>query len=146
MAVTDTQSTAGRPNWAIGGLELAAAATAHASAATTTGTSVFAGRGLYWISVVATAIEIASDDEIYGITIEANTAAATTTYEVIGRLTLGCLQKNGIAFDDEAGTYGFAVYNASDYQIRYKLVAAGSIGGTGITCGIHAYPIATING
>lgn len=111
-------------------------------AADTNGSGVTVGRGLFLIRVKTTAVEIASNDEIYNLAIEANTAAATSTWKSLGpNVVLSCLEANGGQGDsDDALDIVFAVFNPYDYQIRYSLYVAGSIA-TGANFTVDAYPV-----
>lgn len=131
------------PKWSIGPVSLWTAAN---TTTTANGTAATAGQGLYLIKIVASALEIASNDEIYGISVQANTVAASSTWYEIGRLTLGCLEKNGVGTDDIADTFWIGVYNPYDYQIRIRTVVAGTIDTTGINFTADMYPVATRNG
>lgn len=131
------------PKWAIGGTSLIDASVTPV-ASTANGTSYTVGKGMFLVKVVVTSIEIASNTEKFGIIIQANTVAASSTWTEIGMLFLGPAEVNATGVDDVADTYWFAVYNQGDYQMRVRTVVGGDVGeGIYYTCDI--YPLATTN-
>ena len=124
------------PDGKLGGVEIVASA---AVTKDTNSTGVIVGKGKIRIVVDVTAIEVASDNELYNIDIEANTEAASSTWYRIGNLCLGAAVATGRAADDAIDEYEFIVDNPYDYQIRATTYVVGSVA-TGITFSITAYP------
>lgn len=106
----------------------------------TTATAVEVGKGMYKFVAVVTAIEVASNDEIFSIDIEANTRAATSTWKTIASISLGVSEITGRTADDAAGTYVFYGENPNDYQIRCHTKLSGSVA-TGINYTLSVYPL-----
>lgn len=131
------------PDTLMGGTALKAAGLI---AATTAHTGIDMGHGWVCIQLAWTAAEIASNDELYIIKVEANTKAATTTWTEIGHLaTLGATEVTASTGDATAtGTIRAAFFNSKDYQIRLKTWASGTIA-TGINFSADAHPIHSLN-
>lgn len=111
-------------------------------AATTAETGVTLGRGWFIVRVLATAVEIASNDELYIIDLEANTVAADTTWKSIApSMAMGATEMVASA-GDALGTEDivFAVFNPYDYQVRVKTWVSGTIA-TGANFSVAAYPM-----
>ena len=106
----------------------------------TESTAVEVGKGMYKFVAVVSAIEIASNDELYTIDVEANTRDATTTWKTIATLTLGPVEVTGRTSDDTTGTYVFYGENPGDYQIRNHTKLTGSVA-TGINYTLAVYPL-----
>lgn len=126
----------------IGGLALKAAGLV---ASTTAETGVAVGRGVFEIQIDWTACEIASGDELYIITVEANTKAATSTWTEIGGFRpLGATAKVSSSGDaTAAGSIRQAFNNPGDYQIRVKCWVSGSIA-SGINYSAKLYNIKSL--
>lgn len=130
------------PTALMGGVALKAAGLV---AATTAETAILAGHGWMTVQMDWTAAEIASNDEYYLITIEANTLAATTTWTRIGILEfLGAVEKTIEGDATATGTTRASFFNSKNYQIRVKTWVAGTIA-TGINFSAKAYPIDSLN-
>lgn len=122
----------------LGGVELKAAGLVAASAQ---GSGVTLGKGRYLIECTTTAVEIDTNDEVYSVNLEANTAAATSTWYNIGTVALfGATEITGQKDSGAAETTYMIVENPYDNQVRYSIGVAGTIA-TGINIAIKAYPI-----
>jgi hypothetical protein len=121
----------------IGGTALKAAGLVAVS---TQETAVVVGKGKFRIVTTVTALEIASNDELYIIDLEANTASATTTWYTIA--TLAALSATEIIGkpDSVVGRYVTIVENPYDHQVRVTTSVKGSIA-TGINFTVDAYPV-----
>jgi hypothetical protein len=128
------------PKAAIGGLELKAAGLI---ATTTAGTGVMMDSKAFTVQLDWTAIDIDGNNELYIITIEANTRAATTTWTEIGGFRpLGATEVVASSGDVTAtGSIRQAFWNPKDYQVRYKVWVAGAGVSTGLNFALKAYPI-----
>lgn len=115
-------------------------------AATAAGTGIQMGHGWFTVQMDWTAAEIASNDEFYKVTIEANTLAATTTWTEIGVLAvLAATEVNASSGDATAtGSIRAAFFNTKNYQVRVKTWVSGTIA-TGINYSASAYPIGSLN-
>ena len=121
-----------------GGIALKAAALV---AADTAETAVFLGRGWSAMRIVWTACEIASNDELYNVVFQANTAAATSTYYDLGNICFGATEVTGGMDDSPAtGEIWLAIFNPYDYQVRVNTKVSGTIA-TGMNFAIDAYPL-----
>jgi hypothetical protein len=127
----------------IGGVALKAAGLV---AATTAETAVLLDGGAFAVQIDWTAAEIASADELYIITVEANTRAATTTWTEIGGFrALGATAKTASSGDANAtGSIRQGFYNPKDYQVRIKTWVSGTIA-TGLNFSAKAFPIKDLN-
>lgn len=87
-----------------------------------------------------TACDVSSADELYIVTIEANTHAATTTWTVIGYLlAIGATASVASSGDATAtGQVRAAFDNPYDYQVRAHSYLAGTT--PSITSAINFYP------
>jgi hypothetical protein len=122
---------------AVGGTTIKAAGLVAASEQ---GSGVIAGRGWIEFQTTIAAIEVASNDELYIIDIEANTADTTGTWVRIGTLFAGGAQEfTGRDTDDTTGTITCKLFNPYDYQVRYNVGVVGTIA-TGINVAISAFP------
>ena len=115
-------------------------------AADTSETAVELGKGIYRIVITTTAVEIASDDELYVVELEANTRNAESTYYTIGTVAvLGALQATGRDTDSSnAESYETIVDNPYDYKVRVRTYVNGTIA-TGANFSVVAYPLMTKN-
>ena len=105
----------------------------------TMGTAVYFGKGKFRIVTDITVLEIASDDELYFIDIEANTRDATTTWLRVGHLFAGGAKEvTGRTGDDVVDEHEIIIDNPYDYQIRYHIWVVGSVT-TGINFTVDAY-------
>lgn len=129
------------PNWEIGSTSLKSAGLV---ASTTNGTATAAGRGTYLMKIVISAIEIASGDELYGLGVQGNTLAATTTWNEIDYWSFGAAAVSPDGLAGAAGTYWFVFHNEGDNQVRVRTVVAGTVA-TGINYTADIYPLATRN-
>lgn len=131
------------PDGKLGGVTLKSAGLV---AADTSETAVEIGKGIYRIVLTTTAVEIASDDELYVVELEANTRNATSTYYTIGTLAvLGALEVTGRDTDTaDADSYEIIVDNPYDYQVRVRTYVNGTVA-TGCNFSVVAYPLLTKN-
>lgn len=111
-------------------------------AADTAETGVFVGRGWLAIRIAWTAAEVASTDELYNVTFQANTAAATSTWI---DLQAGCVFGDSVALGGAVDTAAtgevwFAIFNPYDHQVRVNTFVAGTIA-TGMNFSVDAYPL-----
>jgi len=102
-------------------------------------TAVYVGKGKFRIVTAITAIEVASNNELYISVIEANTRGATSTYYEIGTLfARGAKEVTDRAADDAADEEEIIIDNPYDYQVRVTTYVVGSIS-TGINYTVKAY-------
>ena len=115
-------------------------------AATAGHTAVTLGHGKFTIQLDWTACEIASNDELYIITVEANTLAATSTWTKIGDLlTIGATEVVASSGDGlAAGSVRASFENTKNYQIRIKTWVSGTVA-TGINYAASAFPADALN-
>jgi hypothetical protein len=127
----------------LGGTELKAAGLI---AADTAHTAISMGHSVFTVQMDWTACEIVSNDELYIVTVEANTEAATTTWTNIGYLAvLGALEVNAGEGDAPAtGSLRGAFFNPYNHQVRLKTWVNGTIA-TGINFSAKAYPIESLS-
>lgn len=106
----------------MGSKALQASTTITSSTATT---AVFCGKGLFAIEIDVTALSLggAAFDTV-NFLIQANTLAATTTWQEIGMLVVGDATGLGAALGVD--TYMIFVNNCSDNQIRIYAYVNGS--------------------
>jgi hypothetical protein len=121
----------------LGGTALKAAGLVAADAQTT---AVFVGKGKFRVVTTISAIEIASNDEVYIIDLEANTGAVTGTWFTLATLFAGGATEKINKPDSVVGTYVTVVENPYDYQVRVATSVLGSIA-TGINFTVDIYPI-----
>jgi len=113
-------------------------------AADTNETGVFLGRGFYVIRIVNSAVEIASNDEIYEMAIEASTTSGGSTWKKIGGYLFSCLEANGGEGDSsEAEDVVIGVFNPYPGEVRVSTYVAGTIA-TGINSIVTAFPISEV--
>lgn len=120
------------------------AVTLEASAAHATndavGTAVFIGKGKKRIVTDATVVKVSGNNEMYLITLEANTIAATTTYKTIATLFAGGdTSVTGRDTDDVLDSQEIIIDNPYDYQVRVRSNMVGS--SPSITYSVNAYPL-----
>lgn len=122
----------------IGGIELKAAGLIAASA---NQTAVEVGKCAFTIRLAWTAAEIASNDELYLIFVEANTEAATTTWTRLGIVAaLGATEVLATSGDSAAtGEIIASFRNPYDYQIRLATYVSGAIA-TGLNYSAKLFP------
>lgn len=133
MAVIDIPSRKA----GIGGIDLKAAGLV---AATTAHLAVYVGRADFVVQMDWTACEIASNDEIYVIPVEANTRAEPTTWRVIGFLAvLGAEERTLNGDAPAAGSIRAEFNNPYDNEVRLKTWVGGTVA-TGINYGAKLYP------
>lgn len=127
----------------IGGIELKAAGLV---AADTNHTAVEVGTCAFAVRLAWTACEVASNDELYHILVEANTEAATTTWTRIGHLAcLGASQvTGGVTATAATGEIVAGFYNPNNYQIRLSTYVNGTIA-TGINFSAKMFPIENLS-
>lgn len=127
------------PDGKLGGVTLKAAGLV---AADKSETAVTIGKGKYRIVLATTAVEIADNDELYVVELEANTLNATSTYYTIATLAvLGALEVTGRDTDSSAAeTYEIIVDNPYDYQVRVRTYVNGTVA-TGVNFSVVAYPL-----
>jgi hypothetical protein len=121
----------------LGGVALKAAGLV---AADDQSTAVIVGKGKFKLVVVISAIEIASNDEYYIIDLEANTAAATSTWFTLATLFAGGATEKVNKPDGVVGTYVTLVENPYDYQVRVATNVMGTIA-AGINFTVDIYPV-----
>lgn len=111
-------------------------------AADTAHTEVEVGHGPFCVRAEWTANEIASNDELYIVVVEANTLAAPTTWTQIGVLLVtGATEViGGIADGAAAGSVKQGFNNPYDDKIRLKTFVNGSLA-TGFNFFADLYPI-----
>lgn len=131
----------------VGGVSLKAAGLI---AATTAHTAVDIGTGPFSVMATVTACEVASNDELYILAVEANTIAAPTVWANIGVFAaFGATEKLASMGDTpEATTFGWkaAFHNPYDYQVRLKTWVSGTIaGGGGINFKADLFPIDSLS-
>lgn len=123
----------------LGGLALKASSAVTASAQSS---GVFVGKGKFRIVTTVTAVDVAGTDELYCIDLEANTAAATSTWFTLATLLSGGHTTVAKKPTLVAGTYVTIVENPYDYQVRVTTtITAGST--ASITFSVDAYPVET---
>jgi hypothetical protein len=121
-----------------GGVALKAAALI---AADTASTAVFLGRGWFALRIVWTACEIVSNDELYNLVFQANTAAVTGTYYDLGNICFGATEVTGGMDDTPAtGEIWITLFNPYDNQVRVNTFVNGTIA-TGMNFSVDAYPL-----
>jgi len=124
------------PDGKLGAISLRAAG---ATDVNENGTAAIVGKGKLRIVTNITALEIASNDEHYTIKIQANTAAATSTwYDLATLFSGGAFETTGESTDDVVDEHEVIIDNPHDYQIRTHLVLVGSVA-TGINFTCDAY-------
>jgi hypothetical protein len=124
------------PDGKLGAVALKAAGLVAASA---TETAVEVGKGKFRIVSNITAIETASNNEMYNVVLEANSRSATTTWNEIGTLfARGASETTGRSADDSTDEEEIIVDNPYDYQVRVHTYVVGSIS-TGINYTVDAY-------
>ena len=124
-----------------GGITLKAAGLV---AADTSETGVFLGRGFFLIRIVNSAVEIASNDEIYNMAIEASTTSGGSTWKKIGNYLFSCLEANGGEGDSsEAEDVAFGIFNPYAGEVRVSTYVAGTIA-TGINSIVTAFPVTVV--
>lgn len=106
-------------------------------------TAVEVGKGDFTVEIDVTAITQGTGSDHALIVVEANTAAATTTWAEIGNLSLGDAGGTGRAVAIGVDTYTIGVKNQGDYQVRIKTYLVGST--SSVTFSAVAYPNATKN-
>lgn len=108
---------------------------------TTNETAVFVGKGKMRIVTNITAIEVASNNELYIAVLEVNDRNATTTWREVATLfARGALEVTGRSADDAADEEEVIIDNPYDYNIRVTTYVVGSIA-TGINFTVDAYYI-----
>lgn len=108
-------------------------------AETTNETAVYVGKGKMRIVTNITAIEVASNNELYIAVIEANDRSASTTWREIGTLfARGAKEVTGRTDDDSIDEEEIIIDNPYDYQVRVTTYVVGSIA-TGINFTAKAY-------
>lgn len=126
------------PDGKLGAVALKAAGLVTAEA---NETAVEVGKGKMRIVTNITAIEIASNNELYISVIEANTRAATSTwYEIATLFARGAKEVTDRAADDAADEEEIIIDNPYDYQVRVTTYVVGSID-TGINYTVDAYTL-----
>lgn len=127
------------PDGKLGALSLKAAGLITADG---TATAVEIGKGKYRIVLTTTAVEIASNNELYVVELEANTRNTTTTWYTIGTLAvLGAKEVTGRDTDTaDAGVYEIIVDNPYDYQVRVRYYVNGTIA-TGCNFSVDAHSL-----
>lgn len=127
----------------LGGTELKAAGLI---AADTGHTAIAMGHSVFAVQMDWTACEIATGDEFYMVTVEANTESATSTWTNIGVLAvLGATAVVGGEGDAPAtGSARGAFFNPYNHQVRLKTWVNGTIA-TGINFSAKAYPIESLS-
>jgi hypothetical protein len=127
------------PDGKLGAVSLKAAALITADG---TSTAVETGKGKFRIVLTTTAVEAASNDELYVVEIEANTRAATSTWYAIGTVAvLGAAEVTGRESDNaDAGVYEVIIDNPYDYQLRERHYVNGTIA-TGCNYSVDADPL-----
>lgn len=127
------------PDNKLGGVTLKSAGLV---AADTSETAVEIGKGKYRIVLTWTACEVASNDELYNVVLEANTRNATSTYYKVAPLgAYGALEVTGDEADTPStGTMEVIADNPLDYQMRVRTYVNGTIA-TGINFSVTAYPL-----
>jgi hypothetical protein len=124
-----------------GGVALKAAALV---AADTAETAVFCGRGWMAARIAWTACEIVSNDELYVVLFQANTAAATSTYVDLVSVPFGATEVTGGQGDTPAsGEMWLAFFNPGDHQVRVNTLVNGTIA-TGMNFSVDVYPLNVI--
>jgi hypothetical protein len=127
----------------LGGTELKAAGLI---AADTGHAAIAMGHSVFAVQMDWTACEIATGDEFYMVTVEANTEAATSTWTNIGVLAvLGATALVGGEGDAPAtGNVRAAFFNPYNHQVRLKTWVTGTIA-TGINFSAKAYPLESLS-
>ena len=127
---------------AIGAIVLKAAGALTAS---TAGTAVTLDRTQFDVDINWSAIDISSTDELYLVTIEANTQAAPTVWTVIAHaMCIGATAKVASSGDATAtGQMRLGVDNPYDYQVRIHTWISGTTPSINFTA--NAYPIKNIS-
>jgi hypothetical protein len=120
----------------IGGLALKASGAVTSS---TQETAVIVGKGKFRIVTTVTAVDVASTDEGYVVNLEANTAAATSTWFTLATLLAGGATTVWKMPSVVIGTYVTIVENPYDYQVRVTTTCLAS--GSSITFSVDAYPV-----
>lgn len=127
------------PEAPMGGTELKAAGLV---AADTNHTAVRVGHGPLGVYLAWTAAEIASNDELYIVVLEANTLAETSTWTQIGVVgAFGATEViGGIADTATSGALKSGFVNPYDYQVRISTYVNGTIA-TGLNFSASLIPI-----
>lgn len=114
-------------------------------AADTNHTAVTPNTAAFAVRFAWTACEIASNDELYVVVVEANTAAATTTWTRLGTLFVGGATEvtGGSGDTATSGEYTQGFYNPYGYQVRISTYVNGTIA-TGINFSADLFPIETL--
>lgn len=114
-------------------------------AADTNHTGVMVRSAAFAIRFAWTAAEIASNDELYIVKVEANTASATSTWTEIGTLFVGGATEviGGVADTSTSGEVTQAFYNRYGYQVRISTYVNGAIA-TGINFSADLFPLQTL--
>jgi hypothetical protein len=123
----------------LGGTTLKAAALV---ATDTASTAVYLGKGKFRVVTTWTACEIDNNDELYHVTLEANTRAVTGTwYEIACLAVLGDSVATGRGTDEAStGSKQIIVDNPYDYQVRVNTLVNGTVS-TGCNFSVIAYPL-----
>lgn len=137
MADIAFQTAQPTPN---GGVSLKAAGLIAASAANAT--PVRLGAGSYFAEIKWTACEIASNDELYVITLEADSKATNGTYKVLTALAaFGATEVLASAGDTPAtGTIRIGFDMKQDADIRDSWFVSGTVA-TGMNATIKIFPV-----
>lgn len=127
----------------MGGLTLKAAGLI---AADNNASGVLLGHADFAAYLAWTAAEIASNDELYVVVLEANTRADTSTWTQIGVLgVFGATEViGGITDTANSGAVKQAFHNPYDYQLRVSTYVNGTIA-TGFNFSVKAFPLEALS-
>lgn len=122
-----------------GAIALKAAGLVAASAA---GTALRVGHGAFDAYLAWTACETDTGNELYVVTLEANSLAATGTWTQIGVLFVGGHNSanGGLGTTAATGAVKQGFINPYDYQIRHHTYVAGTVA-TGFNFNIDIHPL-----
>lgn len=113
-------------------------------AADTAETGVFLGRGWHAIRIAWTACEVATGDELYNVTFQANTQASATYQDLQAGVAFGAATAlGGAAATAATGEMWTAIFNPLDNLVRVNTFVGGTIA-TGMNFTVDAYPINVI--
>jgi len=108
--------------WNVNGETVLQASTTITTSTNSTG--VFVGRGLMAVKIDVTALELGDGFDSVCFYVEANSSAASTTWEQIGVIVAGDVTGIGVA--QGVDTYQVIVNNVQDNQVRIGAYVLGS--------------------
>lgn len=95
---------------------------------TANGTGVNVGKGKYRLVVNITAIDADATDDLYSISVQANTEAATSTWKyVTPKMMFGNATATGDDSTDSTGEFDIIIDNPEDNQLRIRTIVVGTV-------------------